>query len=117
MSSSEISRLVDELEGQVNNGGFHQFFFNSAGDCTAETISALDVIGAHAVADLLKRAAGMFPNGSPPKDRQARIEVLRTSFPKTDEFRTLDEEFFAYPDDLASLLENYVLKTGGSGPK
>ena len=117
MSSSEISRLVDELEGQVNNGGFHQFFFNSSGDCTAETISALDTIGAHAVADLLKHAAGMFPSGSPPKDRQARIEVLRTCFPKTDEFRTLDEEFFAYPDDLASLLENYILMTGGSGQK
>ena len=117
MGSSEISILVKELEDQVNNGGFHQFFFNSSGDRTAETISALDAIGAHAVAGLLKHAAGMFPGGFPPKDRQARIQILRTYFPKTDEFRDLDDEFFAYPDDIASLLANYAGSDEGTDLK
>lgn len=112
MSPSEVFRLVDDLESEVNNGGFHQFFFNSSGDATAETIGALDIIGAHSVAALLRRAAELFPGGFPPKDRQTRLEILRSWFPNTNEFRRLDDEFLLYPDDLGSLRANYVSKVG-----
>ena len=49
----EVVDLIDALEGEVNNGGFHQYFYNSAGDRTAETIQALEIIGAFAMADIV----------------------------------------------------------------
>ncbi len=60
MDARTVVNLVLEFEDEVNNGGFHQFFNNSSGDNTAETIVALEKIGATAMADILKRAASRF---------------------------------------------------------
>jgi Domain of unknown function (DUF4375) len=114
MSPEEIAELVRELEDEVNNGGFDQFFFNSAGDRTMETIYALETIGAVKMASILKRAAGKFPGGSPPRDRYARQDVLLKSFPDAAAFGELDGEFYKYPDDLATLLKEYKCKAGGT---
>jgi len=34
-----------QLEAQVNNGGFHQFYFNSSGNLARDTVSSLQAIG------------------------------------------------------------------------
>jgi len=107
MDSRTVVDLVLEFEDEVNNGGFHQFFNNSSGDNTAETVLALEEIGASVMADILKRAASRFPNGFPPKLRNERLATLWNNFPQTNEFRDLDTEFFAYPDDLSGLLAAY----------
>lgn len=60
--------LVWELEAEVNNGGFHQFFFNSDGDRAVLTPAALRQIGAEHTASIVERANAMFP-GAPPTDR------------------------------------------------
>jgi len=105
---AEPVRLVMALEDEVNNGGFHQFFYNSAGDETAEMIQALEAIQATKMADIVKRAAAKFPGGMPPKDRFARQDLLLDSVsPDADVFTDLNNEFFAYPDDLAALRKKY----------
>ena len=103
----EVADLIDALEGEVNNGGFHQYFYNSAGDRTAETIQALEIIGALAMADIVKRAAQKFPYGMPPKDRFERQDVLLEAYPNAEAFQALDEEFYQYPDNLAALVTKY----------
>jgi hypothetical protein len=103
----DIRDLVEMLEAEVNNGGFHQFFYNSAGDKTAETIQALEAIGAFTTADIVNRAAQRFPWGTPPKDRFARQDVLLEAFPHATAFEELDREFFAYRDDLPALITKY----------
>jgi hypothetical protein len=107
MDTEEVAVLVEALEGEVNNGGFHQFFYNSAGDNTMETIQALETIGAAAMADIVKRAAAMFPGKMPPKDRFPRQDVLLENFPDSAAFRELDEEFYKYPDDLSRMLTKF----------
>jgi hypothetical protein len=67
MDRDEVARLVELLEGEVNNGGFHQFFYNSAGNETPEIIQALKKLKAHKVADVVRRAAAKFPVESRPK--------------------------------------------------
>ena len=104
--------MIGALEGEVNNGGFHQFFYNNAGDDTAETIKALETIGAIRMADIAKRAASMFPGGMPPKDRFARQDILLEKFPHAVAFQELDEEFYGYPDDLRALLAKYLKEAG-----
>jgi hypothetical protein len=98
MNPTQVINFVEELEAEVNNGGFHQYFNNSSGDNTAEAIEALEIIGASAAANLLRQAAAMFPGNMPLKNREKRLEILMDKFPDTDEFDDLDNEFYAYPD-------------------
>jgi len=107
MSPDEVVDLIDALEGEVNNGGFDQYFYNSAGDRTADAIQALEMIGAFKMAETVKKAAQMFPNGMPPKDRFERQAILLRLYPKAEAFRHLDEEFYDYPDKLGDLLAKY----------
>jgi len=94
MSREDVVRLVELFEGEVNNGGFHQFFYNSTGNETAEIIQALEMIGARNVADIVSRAAGKFPGGMPPRDRFARQDLLLGRVdPGIKIFSELDEEF------------------------
>jgi hypothetical protein len=110
MHKEEIVKLISDLEAEVNNGGFDQFFYNSAGDNTAETIQALETIGALRIADIVKRAGANFPGGTPPKDRNARQEALLQISPDENVFGEQDAEFYGYPDDLADLLRKYFSK-------
>jgi hypothetical protein len=107
MDRRTVASLIDNLESEVNNGGFDQFFYNSAGDNTAETIHALEEIGAATMADIVRRAAAKFPGNMPPKDRFARQEILLQISPDGEAFDELDGEFYGYPDDLAELLAKY----------
>jgi hypothetical protein len=110
MSRDEILRLVEMFEGEVNNGGFHQFFYNSAGNETAEIIRALEIIGAVKVAEIVKKAAGKFPGGMPPRDRTDRQDLLLDRVdPDIKVFEELDQAFYSYPDGLLQgLLEKYM---------
>jgi hypothetical protein len=97
------------LESEVNNGGFAQWFENSAGEMAVDTESALRTIGAHHAAAIVAKAVAAFPGGAPPRDHEARQRLLRTA---SQEIRStwarLDQEFFKYPDDLTSLLYAWV---------
>ena len=108
MDKTTVTELIDELEAEVNNGGFHQYFYNSAGDHTAETIQALEAIGALHMTDIVRRAAAMFPGGMPPKDCFTRQDILLKLFSDATGFQDLDDEFYAYPDDLAALLKKFA---------
>ena len=110
MSRAQIAELVEALEAEVNNGGFDQFFFNSAGDKTPETISALKAIGAKRTADIVSRAAAKFPGGLPPSDRTKRQELLEKVSPDADAFDAEDDAFLKYEENLSDLLKKYTAK-------
>jgi hypothetical protein len=44
----------------------------------------------------------------PPAERFARQDVLLELFPNSTAFEDLDNEFYAYPDDLNALLKKFV---------
>ena len=102
-----VRELVAGLEGEVNNGGFHQFFFNSTSDRTTQILQALKAIGAVHTVGILERACSKFPDGLPPADRFERQEVLLSIAPKCTEFDIEDAEFYAYQEDLRALVEIY----------
>jgi hypothetical protein len=96
------------FEAELNNGGFDQFFFNSAGDLSQQTLDGLRRIGAPKCADILQRACALFPGRMPPTDRDTRqdqLEVITDA--NEDAFESLDAEFYGYPDDIAGLLNAY----------
>ena len=53
--------LNQNLEREVNNGGFNQYFWNSSGDFAHETIASLNLIGASHTAKILQQAIDQFP--------------------------------------------------------
>ena len=100
---------VWNLEAEVNNGGFDQFYRNSAGDNAIETPVALREIGATQAAAIAEAANGVFGPSGPPSDRDARTAALeRLGSLAIDALDALDARFFEYPDDLAALLTTFV---------
>ncbi len=47
------------LRSEVNNGGFHQYFFNSAGDLVTDALDAAEAVGADEVASLIRRGLSL----------------------------------------------------------
>ncbi|WP_251813130.1 DMP19 family protein, partial [Alkalimarinus sediminis] len=102
--------LILDLEGQVNNGGFDQYYFNSYGDNAAEAVMALRAIGANSVAKMLVESFSVFPNSKPSPDRwvrQAQLEKIGES--GNEKLSKLDDQFYEYPDNINALLSAYII--------
>ncbi len=100
---------VWQLEAEVNNGGFDQFFFNSAGNHAVETVAALEAIGAPKTAALVLEANSILCADGAPKERGDRQRMLTSlSQESTDRLEQLDQKFYQYVESLESLLRVYV---------
>ena len=109
--AERVFRAIWDLESDVNNGGFDQYFFNNSGDTAFAVVEALEAIGAHEAARIVAKANGVFPRSAPPRDRDQRQELLLALKPRQETLlEELSEEFFQYPDDLTELLHAYVKK-------
>jgi hypothetical protein len=118
-SKAEFSQLkprvraaycLHQLEAEVNNGGFHQFFSNSTGEYVRETIQALIDIGASKTCDLLKRAVAIgFPSGYPSDASQYESAVAEFD-DVVDGLDELDQEFFRYEEPLSDLVNEYLAR-------
>lgn len=107
--AERVAYCVDALEREVNNGGFDQFFRNSSGDTAAETLAALERIGAIQAAGLLREALAAFPGGVAPPDRNEREKLVDAMDDAVgDSWSELDGRFQDYPDDLTTMMRAFV---------
>jgi|SRR6185437_8155569 hypothetical protein len=106
---SEVERIlvaIWALEADVNNGGFHQYYFNSSGDTAYYAPAALRAIGAPIMGRIVDKANALFGPSGPPVSRDQRQQALSAL---TEElWDDLDHEFYAYPEDISSLLEQFL---------
>ncbi|WP_425596053.1 DMP19 family protein [Roseibium album] len=95
------------VELEVNNGGFSQYYFNSAGSLANFAPEAFTKIGAHNTAKIIVSANAKFGAWVPEGrfDRQEVLEVLENDDVSWD---TLDNKFYEYPDDIERLLTAYA---------
>jgi hypothetical protein len=103
------------LEADVNNGGFDQFYFNSSGDLAFFAPVALRLIGAKKMADIVARANAVFGTDGPARSRSARqAQLFLVAPPDSDiaPWEDLDGAFYAYPDDIATLLVGFLRDRG-----
>jgi len=110
-AEEKIFFLNQELETQVNNGGFHQYFFNSGGNFACETVDALTTIGAKQTSEILKKAMDAF-GCEIPKNWDDRQGLLITKGMDIDFENTLndcDDEFYVYKEDLNELNCHYIM--------
>lgn len=109
-NSQKVLWIIENLEREINNGGFNQFYWNSSGNYANETIDALILIEAYKTAEIVKKANSEFKNGSVPKDRAERQNELELIEENAEEnWNNLDSEFYEYNDDLTELLITFVI--------
>ena len=100
------------VEGEVNNGGFAQYFCNVSGAETAIFVAeALDIIGAPRTADICRRAIAVaYPHGLPAAPEEISALAADFSDENSEGLGILDSEFLAYPHNLTDLLFVYVYR-------
>jgi len=97
------------LESEVNNGGFDQYFINSAGDHAVEALESLWRIGAPKALALLQQAIDAFEPALPSTDRAARnSQVMSLPEAMQDLWYELDQQFCASAEPLWQLVLSYV---------
>ena len=104
--------LVWELESEVNNGGFHQYFHNRSGALALDVVDALKAIGAEATADIVQRALNAVGDTITIwSDDAARRGSVKSLSPQARQIlEELDREYYKCPEDLTPLLYHYVAK-------
>lgn len=99
--------VVNQLEEEVNNGGFSQYFFNNSGDFANEVADALRTVGADSMAEICKKACSVFGEKVPERVEERRIELANE---QTELLDQCDDEFYQYPDDLLELSYQYIVE-------
>lgn len=108
--AEKVFYLNTQLESEVNNGGFSQYFYNSSGDFANEVLYSLNAIGAEQTASIYRKALSAL-GGLLPKDRDEREELLdKILIDSVGELlNECDNDFFLYPDNLEELNYQYII--------
>ena len=99
------------IEAEVNNGGFHAYFWNSASDHAGIALKSLNEIGAIKTAALLEKAIDTAFSSSLPltrEDRQSQLEIDEDN--KMDKLDELDSSFYEYAENFHKMLNDYLAK-------
>jgi hypothetical protein len=85
--------LANLLTDEVVDGGIDQYFVNSAGNCAARTLVALDEMGLTDESRWFREALALFPDGGPAEDRSTRFDQLEAIGGRRSRWNRLDEHF------------------------
>jgi hypothetical protein len=101
------------LAREVQNGGFHQFFVNSAGDFWKDVLDGLVAIGDEDGLKLFRRVLSIFPDSSPPDDRDNRLDQLEQLEEQDedkvwDHFKNVTDDYFRTPFPKWERVLDYV---------
>jgi len=110
--SNEEKRFyaVYELDNEVNNGGYLQYFDNSSGDLAYLIIKALKSINSNTVLEITKKAIGIYGK-VPSRNQEERMNEISTMTNdyENDLWDECDSFFYKIDDEnIASLLLDYV---------
>jgi hypothetical protein len=114
-ADEKIYYAVSILDGEVHNGGFHQFFWNSSGGMFREAVSGLETLGAYQQLELLLQAKQIaLPDVEAPTDLEERRELLR--FPESDiqtkALNEIDRAFWKESKTLQARLVRFAEEKG-----
>ena len=86
---------IEELDAEVNNGGFAQYYFNSAGNHWKDALSGLEAIGATKRHKIMATAIDKFGQPEPSSDRDSRNDQLsKIVRKKEDPFNGQDSAWY-----------------------
>ena len=94
--------ILNDLEGEVYNGGFDQFFLNSRGVFNDSLLLALNAVNAPVTAGICAKALDVISRGLP-KDQES--DLLDTE---------CDTPFYEKTENLTSLVADYARRNRDS---
>jgi hypothetical protein len=102
---------TNALEGEVNNGGFNQFFFNSLAELAPDAVAGFDLMGVPAAARLTERAIEIRKQDEPRLKKLfkgARSIVAFSASYEGNPLGALDKELYALGDELRKARVRFI---------
>jgi hypothetical protein len=112
--NEQIYFAVNCLRGEVINGGFHQFFFNSSGLLYPLAEEGLRLLGARQTLPILEAAKrAIFREDTVTRDAQARnLQLTLEDEALSSTLDQLNRRFWDDPDGLWELLQDFGVAQG-----
>ena len=109
--SQQAIYMIWSFEGEVNNGGYNQFYYNSSTQFYKYLPNALKYIGANKFADLTQQANDIFENENEKisKYQDGTIEGFSKSY-NNNPLNDLDDKFYDLyqNENLQQIQVNYI---------
>ena len=100
---------IDIFEGELNNGGLFDFFYNTSGAFAHQVLDAYQAIGAEESAAIVSQAIALFPDLPVSKDLFIRRQLLSNlKHTVLDEWEKLETQFFISEEAIVTLLIDYI---------
>ena len=93
------------VEGEVNNGGFNQYYYNTDGQFASEAVEAFEYFGATQHAALMREANATRVAEAELMQKfkdEGTLQAFSESY-KYSKLRPLDERFMKLTEDLSQL--------------
>lgn len=111
--SRQAIYMIVQLEAEVNNGGYNQFYFNSSGQFAQALPDALKLVGATKFADLTERANNTFEKDKSKitEHQDGTIEGFSKSY-ENNPLHKFDDEFYKLNEtkNLQKIQVDYIRK-------
>jgi catechol 2,3-dioxygenase-like lactoylglutathione lyase family enzyme len=101
------------LEAEVHNGGFNQYFWNTAGAFASDAVAGFHLLGRPVVGDLVLRALELWQDDQDrlaPLQARDSVEAFSESYTESP-LNELDREFGAHCSDLSAARIHFVRKS------
>jgi len=98
------------VEGEVNNGGFNQYFWNTRGVFADDAVAGFKLFGANAHADLMRRAIAIRKEEAAKMAKfreRGTLEAFSESYEHT-KLSKLDDEYYDLTDNLGQLRIRFI---------
>jgi hypothetical protein len=104
----QVVHLIDQLDFEVAHGGVYGWLINQ-GAYGPDTVKALETVGAHQCAALVREMLAFFPECMPATDDQERVQQMEDIGEAGEtSWRELGNRLLAWPDDIYVLLQQFI---------
>ncbi len=124
LDQSDFAALTDNeryfvavygMDGEVNNGGFSQYFVNSSGDRWEDALAGLRQMGFVERLALFEEAIQPFGADGPSHDREVRQKQLNRLYRRNDEpFSEIEDRYYKSSEEVEVLIARFVLANPNS---
>lgn len=106
--SLEVVYLIGQLSFEVMQGGVYGWL-NNVGERGPDTVKALEAVGAHQCAAIVREILAFFPEGAPAFDGQERVRQMEDIGEVGERsWSELGDRLLEWPDDINVLLQKFI---------
>jgi len=106
----QVVHLINWINFEIALGGVYGWLINM-GEFGPDTVAALETVGAHKCAAIVREILAPFPDGQPSHDDRERVQQMEDIGEAGEKrWRDLGNRLLAWPDDINALLQKFIDK-------